>query len=111
MDNEGRRHRIRKKIEAAIRLGSQEGKNFMRPLLSSCVAAGLVFWAMLPRSTAANINNKCAVTTAPNPPFVPPPPYSPYAGEGDFLYGTDSLWTIVHPGPWKLGHYGAKLPY
>jgi hypothetical protein len=80
-------------------------------ILLICFAV-LVFLAMPQRSVAADIDIQCAVTTAPDPPFVPPAPYSRYAGENSFLYGTDSLWTIVsRPSEWKLGRDGAKLPY
>jgi hypothetical protein len=80
-------------------------------LLFTCLV-GLAFWAMPLRSIAADNNGKCAVTKAPSPPFVPQTPYSRYAGENSFLYGTDSLWTIVqHPGAWKLGRDGMKLAY
>ena len=38
----------------------------------------------------------CPVTRPPAPPFTPPPPYSAQAPfQGDFWYGTDSLWTAV----------------
>ncbi len=82
----------------------------MRHLISSCLA-GLVFCA-LTRLTAADIPVKCAVTAAPIPRFIPGAGYSSYAGENSFLYGTNSLWTVVmNPGAWKLGRDGTKLPY
>ncbi len=57
--------------------------------------------------------NACAVTAAPNPPFVPPPQFTPYTiGDGEhFLYGTPGLWALVFT-RWKLGgQTGNKLPY
>jgi len=45
----------------------------------------------------------CPVTKPPDPAFVAPPPYSPaapYAGE--FWYGTEALWTLLHTdGAWR----------
>jgi hypothetical protein len=61
-----------------------------------------------PPSLAAN-KPKCAVTKPPNPPFVPPKPYSAFHGEGEFLYGTSALWTVVYPN-WHV-HSGGKLPF
>jgi len=52
---------------------------------------------------------KCAVTKPPAPPFVPPTPYSASHGEGEFLYGTPALWTVVYPN-WHV-HSGGKLPF
>jgi hypothetical protein len=42
----------------------------------------------------------CPVTTAPEPPFVPPSPY-PEAAEKTFYIGTPQLWVSVYPGPWR----------
>jgi hypothetical protein len=37
----------------------------------------------------------CPVTTPQNPPFVPPSPYDALGLEGNFWYGSNSLWTAV----------------
>ena len=52
---------------------------------------------------------KCAATKPPNPPFVPPKPYSAFHGEDEFLYGTPALWTVVQQ-RWRV-HTGGKLPF
>jgi hypothetical protein len=51
---------------------------------------------------AAEGKDICPVTTAPNPPFVPPAPYWPNAPQGAFWYGTDALWTqLVDKNVWR----------
>ena len=48
----------------------------------------------------------CSITRAPQPPFIPPSPYSMQAPGGDFWYGSPALWTaIAHGGTWP------GLPY
>ena len=48
----------------------------------------------------------CSITRAPQPPFIPPAPYSIQAPGGDFWYGSPALWTaIAHSGTWP------GLPY
>jgi hypothetical protein len=42
----------------------------------------------------------CPLTKAPEPPFVPPPPY-PQARGRSFHLGTPKLWVTVYPGPWQ----------
>jgi len=37
----------------------------------------------------------CPITTPQNPSFVPPAPYDLLGFEGEFWYGSDSLWTAV----------------
>ena len=37
----------------------------------------------------------CPVTVPPSPPFVPPSPYDSLGFEGNFWYGSNSLWTAV----------------
>ncbi len=51
----------------------------------------------------------CPVTTAPEPPFAPPAPYSSNVGSHEFLYGTPALWTVVYP-DWRI-HSGGKLAF
>lgn len=44
----------------------------------------------------------CPVTVSQDPPFVPPPPYDHLGFEGEFWYGSNSLWTAVRQnGTWK----------
>lgn len=44
----------------------------------------------------------CPVTTPQNPPFVPPSPYDALGFEGNFWYGSNSLWTAVRQdGVWE----------
>ena len=48
----------------------------------------------------------CPITVPQNPPFVPPSPYDSMGFEGEFWYGSDSLWTAVRQnGVW------AALPH
>ena len=44
----------------------------------------------------------CPLTTPQDPPFVPPPPYDKLGFEGEFWYGSPSLWTAVRQsGTWE----------
>lgn len=45
----------------------------------------------------------CLATKPLNPPFAPPPPYSPNAPfAGEFWYGTEALWTLLpSDGDWQ----------
>jgi len=44
----------------------------------------------------------CPVTVPENPAFVPPSPYDSLGFEGEFWYGSKSLWTAVRPnGIWE----------
>lgn len=66
----------------------------------------LIFLAAVPKATvSAEDTNACPVTTAPNPPFVPPVPYRATSGPNSFWYGTNGLWT-------QLGNLGvwSSLP-
>ncbi len=50
----------------------------------------------------------CTVTRPPEPPFVPPSPYSKTAPFGGFWFGTESLWTDVpSDGVWPGLSYNA----
>jgi len=54
-------------------------------------AAPATHIAQTPGSAPAD----CPVTRPPEPPFVPPSPYSKTAPFGGFWFGTESLWTAV----------------
>jgi hypothetical protein len=44
----------------------------------------------------------CPITVPQDPSFVPPPPYDKLGQEGEFWYGSNSLWTAVRrDGTWK----------
>lgn len=44
----------------------------------------------------------CPVTTPQDPPFIPPSPYDSLGFEGNFWYGSNSLWTAVRQdGIWE----------
>jgi len=44
----------------------------------------------------------CPITVPQNPPFVPPVPYDSMGFEGEFWYGSSSLWTAVRQnGIWE----------
>ena len=44
----------------------------------------------------------CPITGPQDPPFEPPAPYASLGYEGEFWYGTDSLWTAVREdGIWE----------
>ena len=44
----------------------------------------------------------CPITVPQNPPFVPPAPYDSMSFEGEFWYGSNSLWTAVRQnGIWE----------
>jgi hypothetical protein len=78
-----------------------------RALLAlSLVAVGMdaaSFGAPIDRGDMRSISQaaNCQVTTAPNPPFVPPAPYPATVPAGIFWYGTDDLWTTLRvDGTW-----------
>ena len=53
---------------------------------------------VLPYDPPAN----CPITVPQDPPFVPPAPYDSLGFEGEFWYGSDSLWTAVREnGIWE----------
>ncbi len=71
----------------------------------------LAFVASVPRASLADSKQVCQVTAAPDPPFVPPPPFRADSGNGEFLYGTPALWAVVQR-HWQVhGFDGQKLPY
>jgi hypothetical protein len=77
-----------------------------------CILASATVLATIAHPIQARSGSGCAVTAASNHPFIPPPPYDKHLAPPDFWLGTPSLWTIIHPGTWKLGaNNGAKLPY
>ena len=44
----------------------------------------------------------CPITVPQDPPFVPPSPYDTLGFEGEFWYGSNSLWTVVRQdGIWE----------
>lgn len=44
----------------------------------------------------------CPITVPPDPPFTPPAPYDSLGFEGEFWYGSSSLWTAVREnGTWE----------
>jgi hypothetical protein len=44
----------------------------------------------------------CPITVPQDPPFTPPAPYDSLGFEGEFWYGSDSLWTAVREnGTWE----------
>jgi len=44
----------------------------------------------------------CPISIPHNPPFTPPAPYDSMGFEGEFWYGSDSLWTAVREnGTWE----------
>jgi hypothetical protein len=68
--------------------------------LCCTLLALLVLAALVPNLRA---EDDCPVTTAPNPPFVPPVPYRPNAPDGSFWYGTNALWTSLPvEGAWSF---------
>jgi hypothetical protein len=79
-----------------------------RLVFTLAIALGI---SVLP-ALAAEGANACAVTTVPNPPFVPPSPFTVFEDSAThFAYGTPGLWAFVFT-RWKLGGWeGNKLPY
>jgi hypothetical protein len=76
-----------------------------------CSAVSLALFLPGPGRSAGS-KNTCAVTKQPSPPFVPPAGYPQYQTPQGFWYGSDSLWTMVSPHPWRAGgNNGAKLTY
>jgi hypothetical protein len=56
----------------------------------------------------------CPVTRPPNPPFVPPSPYSATTSPGAFWFGTQKLWTVLPTrGEWRglKGYNPTDLSY
>ena len=80
-------------------------------LLRTAVSLALLLALVVP-GLLAGIDNSCPVTKQPSPPFVPPAGYPQYQTPQGFWYGSDSLWTMVSPHPWRAGgNNGAKLTY
>lgn len=53
----------------------------------------------------------CAVTKAPEVPFVPPRPYPEKPIGENFWFGSKKLWTLLPGnGTWRLGHYSPSTP-
>jgi hypothetical protein len=88
---------------------------FLAPLLAACAGnAAAEANVTSPTSTPEKVQPtatpevfsktppaSCPKTIPQEPPFVPPAPYDAPGFEGDFWYGTDSLWTAVpHSGNW-----------
>ena len=65
-----------------------------------------------PRASFADSNSTCAVTKAPDPPFIPPPQWKAESSRDGqyFFFGTPGLWALVHI-HWRLHLDGTKLPY
>jgi hypothetical protein len=56
----------------------------------------------LPTALPQQLPDSCPVTQPQDPIFVPPEPYPPTAPYGQFWYGTNELWTAIHPdGQWE----------
>ncbi len=72
----------------------------------------LAFAARFPHPSLAEGKAGCPVTRAPDPRFVPPPPFNGESlGSGEFFYGTPALWAMVES-RWQIhGFSGSKLPY
>lgn len=78
--------------------------------LAFCLVSA-VLAALLPPPSAAGSEAACAITRAPDRPFIPPSGYRPYtASDGRFFLGTPGLWTLVTP-RWTLHGTGRKLPF
>ncbi len=53
-------------------------------------------------SVPKTVSDSCPITRPQNPVFTPPPPWPPQAPYGEFWYGTEDLWTSLHPdGTWQ----------
>jgi hypothetical protein len=65
-----------------------------------------------PQASVVDGKEGCPITRVPDPPFVPPPPFSSARlGSDEFFYGTPALWAMVEP-HWQVhGFAGQKLPY
>jgi hypothetical protein len=54
------------------------------------------------KNTASSPPSSCPVTVPQDPPFVPPSPYDRLGFDGEFWYGSNSLWTAVRQnGTWE----------
>jgi hypothetical protein len=93
---------ITRRVEGNWFLATSSWEQFIRPVIAK---------AMSSRAALADGKQGCPVTTAPDPPFVPPPPFRVNAGSGEFLYGSPALWAVVQR-HWQIhGFTGSKLPY
>ena len=73
---------------------------------------GLAVLYGVPQTSIAQTGSACAVTVAPNPPFVPPTGWDSLKTGNDnvFLFGSPRLWAYVHS-HWKLDYQQRKLPF
>lgn len=97
-------------MEVVRNMNVKGGRIAMRPRLWFFVLF-LAVMASVPRASPADSKADCLVTAAPDPPFVPPPPFRADSGSGEFLYGTPALWAVVQR-HWQMHVFdGQKLPY
>jgi hypothetical protein len=70
------------------------------------LAENLSVVSIQPAALPHDLPASCPITVPQDPPFLPPAPYDELGFEGEFWYGSNSLWTAVpHDGTW------AGLPY
>jgi hypothetical protein len=62
--------------------------------------------------TPDDVPKTCPITKPPDPPFIPPAPYSAEVDPASFWFGTPRLWTLLRvDGTWKgLPHYAPDDP-
>ena len=66
------------------------------------VSAERVGPTITPESISSTPPENCPITAPQVPPFVPPSPYDKLGYEGEFWYGSHSLWTAVRQnGTWE----------
>lgn len=81
---------------------SDNAKALENPTITNLPEKPAVTQTITPEIVPHDPPSNCPITVPQNPPFVPPAPYDALGYEGEFWYGSNSLWTAVREsGVWE----------
>jgi hypothetical protein len=93
---------------ANVSANSEQGQNAQVANVSQIVPVSKSSNA--PAAVAKHPSSTCPATVPPANLYVPPSPYPPKAPYGGFWFGSDQLWTSLHPdGKWGQLLHGDKV--